>query len=278
MLQHFWSDHLLEHSKAMNKPKKTFKWPWKIKVSSTSSKFRLCASLKTCDLKFWELLKNCLRGILSTKKYFFLKILNFVQSFVECKVSLADGTCSHVVQTNSTSSRRAQIDSTSSPRTIAEFLPTAVRSLHSKPIIHAFIYYRLLYSARRVLVRKAARQQPKVDTLFCNEYIARLWLLQRRSLSHHAQHVVAARGISISIAVSSYIYINECQSIQRESTKLSVYVSHSCICGSITAIFPWVLIFEIMTVRGPSRRRFLTFVASNFALWENTIGLMRSLK
>ncbi len=28
---------------------------------------------------------------LSTKEYFFLKILNFVQSFVECKVSLADG-------------------------------------------------------------------------------------------------------------------------------------------------------------------------------------------
>ncbi len=31
----------------MNEPQKTFKWPRKIKVSSTSSKFRLCASLKT---------------------------------------------------------------------------------------------------------------------------------------------------------------------------------------------------------------------------------------
>ncbi len=30
-----------------------------------------------------------LRGNISTKKYFFLKNLNFVQSFVECRVSLA---------------------------------------------------------------------------------------------------------------------------------------------------------------------------------------------
>ncbi len=32
VLQHFWSDHLLEHSKAMNEPLKTCKWPWRIKV------------------------------------------------------------------------------------------------------------------------------------------------------------------------------------------------------------------------------------------------------
>jgi hypothetical protein len=51
VLQNFWSDHLLEHSKAMNEPQKTFKWPWKIKVSPTSSKFCSCASLKTCDLQ-----------------------------------------------------------------------------------------------------------------------------------------------------------------------------------------------------------------------------------
>jgi hypothetical protein len=30
VLQHFWSDHLLEHSEAMNDPQNTFKWPWKI--------------------------------------------------------------------------------------------------------------------------------------------------------------------------------------------------------------------------------------------------------
>jgi iron only hydrogenase large subunit-like protein len=42
--------------------------------------------------KFWEMLKNVSEVILVTKNIFFLKILNFVQSFVECKVSLADGT------------------------------------------------------------------------------------------------------------------------------------------------------------------------------------------
>jgi hypothetical protein len=67
---------------------KTFQWPWKIKVLSTSSKFRLCASLKMCDLQFWG--KNA-SEVTSTKKHFFLKNLNFVQSFVECKVSLTDG-------------------------------------------------------------------------------------------------------------------------------------------------------------------------------------------
>jgi hypothetical protein len=37
------------------------------------------------------MLKNVSKVILVTKNIFFLKILNFVQSFVECKVSLADG-------------------------------------------------------------------------------------------------------------------------------------------------------------------------------------------
>jgi hypothetical protein len=41
--------------------------------------------------KFWELLKNASEVTLVPKNIFFLKILNFVQSFVECKVSLADG-------------------------------------------------------------------------------------------------------------------------------------------------------------------------------------------
>jgi hypothetical protein len=41
--------------------------------------------------KFWELLKNASEVTLVTKNIFFLKILNLVQSFVECKVSLADG-------------------------------------------------------------------------------------------------------------------------------------------------------------------------------------------
>jgi hypothetical protein len=41
--------------------------------------------------KFWELLKNASKITLVPKNIFFLKILNFVQSFAECKVSLADG-------------------------------------------------------------------------------------------------------------------------------------------------------------------------------------------
>ncbi len=51
VLKHFWSDHLLEQSKAVNERQKTLQWPWKTKVLSTGSKFRLCASLKTCDLQ-----------------------------------------------------------------------------------------------------------------------------------------------------------------------------------------------------------------------------------
>jgi hypothetical protein len=58
VLQHFWTDHLLEHSKAMNEPQKTLKWPWKIKVLSTSLKFCLCASLKRCVLQILGMLKN----------------------------------------------------------------------------------------------------------------------------------------------------------------------------------------------------------------------------
>ncbi len=55
----------------MNELHKTFKWPWKIKVSTKSSKFCLCASLKSCDLQILGIAWKCLRGSLSTKKYFF---------------------------------------------------------------------------------------------------------------------------------------------------------------------------------------------------------------
>ncbi len=43
---------------------------------------------------FWEMFKNASEVTLAPKKILFLKILNFVQSFVECKVSLADGSMS----------------------------------------------------------------------------------------------------------------------------------------------------------------------------------------
>ncbi len=42
--------------------------------------------------KFWKLLKNASEVTLVPENIFSLKILNLVQSFVECKVSLADGT------------------------------------------------------------------------------------------------------------------------------------------------------------------------------------------
>jgi hypothetical protein len=53
------------------------------------------------SFKFWEMLKNASEITLVPKNVFFLQILNFVQSFVECKVSLADGAMvkAEVVQT-----------------------------------------------------------------------------------------------------------------------------------------------------------------------------------
>jgi hypothetical protein len=69
VLQHFWSDHLLEHSEAINKPQKTFKWPWKIKVSSTSSKFRLCLPEDVWPSNFWWMLKNASEVTLEQKKF-----------------------------------------------------------------------------------------------------------------------------------------------------------------------------------------------------------------
>jgi hypothetical protein len=63
------------------------------------SKFRQEAQGFVCvppwrrvTFKFWEMLKNASEVTLVPKKIFFsLKILNFVQSFMECKASLADG-------------------------------------------------------------------------------------------------------------------------------------------------------------------------------------------
>jgi hypothetical protein len=46
---------------------------------------------ETCDLQILGNAWKCLRDNLRTKNIFFLKVLNFVQSFVEFKVSLADG-------------------------------------------------------------------------------------------------------------------------------------------------------------------------------------------
>ncbi len=51
-------------------------------------------------VKFWEMLKNASEVTLLPKNIVFLKILNFVQSFVKDKVSLADGTFWRFLATN----------------------------------------------------------------------------------------------------------------------------------------------------------------------------------
>jgi hypothetical protein len=51
VLQIYYSHYLLKHRKAMNEPRKMFKWPWKFQVLLASSKFCLWASLKMCDLQ-----------------------------------------------------------------------------------------------------------------------------------------------------------------------------------------------------------------------------------
>ncbi len=75
----------------MNEPQKTFN-------DLEGSKFRkqvqsfVCVQTWRCvTFKFWEMLKNASEVTLVQKNiFFFLKIWNLVQSFVKCKVSLAD--------------------------------------------------------------------------------------------------------------------------------------------------------------------------------------------
>ncbi len=77
------------------------------------------------------MLKNVSEVILVTKNIFFLKIVNFVQSFVECKVSLADGT---LVLTATEQHLSAMIKL--NPNHICCF----------KLNLHAFVDYRWIYS------------------------------------------------------------------------------------------------------------------------------------
>jgi hypothetical protein len=52
----------------------------------------VCVPPRRCvTFKFWEMLKNASEVTLVPKILFFLKILNLAQSFIECKVSPADG-------------------------------------------------------------------------------------------------------------------------------------------------------------------------------------------
>ncbi len=73
--------------------------PKKLSNDLERSKFRQQVQSFVCvppwrrvNFKFWEMFKNASEVTLVSKNIYFLKILNFVQSFVECEVSLADGT------------------------------------------------------------------------------------------------------------------------------------------------------------------------------------------
>ncbi len=94
----FCSTFLVRPSKGARRsheraPKKTFKWPWKSKFRQQDQSFVCVPPWRRVTFKFWEMLKNASAVILTLKKFFFffLKILNLVQSFVECEVSLTDG-------------------------------------------------------------------------------------------------------------------------------------------------------------------------------------------
>jgi hypothetical protein len=76
----------------MNEPQKNVQTT--LKDQSFVNKFKVlfvCNPEEMVTFKFWEMLKNASEVTLVPKNIFSLKILNFVQSFVECKVSLADG-------------------------------------------------------------------------------------------------------------------------------------------------------------------------------------------
>jgi hypothetical protein len=77
--------HLLEHIKAMNKPQKNVQMT--LKDQNFVNKFEVLFVCHPEDV--W--LRYVSEVTLVPKNIFFLKILNFLQSFVECKVSLADG-------------------------------------------------------------------------------------------------------------------------------------------------------------------------------------------
>ncbi len=121
-----WSDHLLKHSKAMNEPHKAFKWPWKFKVLLASSiSFSCGPPWKRVTLKFWELLKNASKVTSVPKSIFSVKIFNYSRSFLECKVSLADGIR---IYTQTLISRRRKL---AGPRSIQLSLRRAERTVLS---------------------------------------------------------------------------------------------------------------------------------------------------
>jgi hypothetical protein len=77
ILQHFRSDHLLEHSEAMNelqkkkKKKRSNDLLERSKFRQQVHSFFLRAFLKACDFQIFGIALKCLRGNLSTKNFFF---------------------------------------------------------------------------------------------------------------------------------------------------------------------------------------------------------------
>jgi hypothetical protein len=65
--------------------------------------------------KIWEILKNASVVTVVPKNIFSPRILNFVQSFVECKVSLADGSSREADETSRKLSRPPHFDCSLTP-------------------------------------------------------------------------------------------------------------------------------------------------------------------
>jgi hypothetical protein len=79
----------------MNEPHKNVQMTLKDQSFVNKFKVSFVCNPEDVTFKFCEMLKNAVEVTLVSKRVYLLKILNFVQSFVECKVSLADGTFVH---------------------------------------------------------------------------------------------------------------------------------------------------------------------------------------
>ncbi len=90
----FWSEHLQEAQQSHERVPKNVQ----MTLKDQSFVNKCVPPWRRVTFKFWEMLKNASEVTLVPKNIFFLKIVNIVESFVECKVSLADGiyvtTCS----------------------------------------------------------------------------------------------------------------------------------------------------------------------------------------
>ncbi len=91
VLQHFGQTIYRSTAKPWTSPKKRSDDLGRSKLGQQVQSFVCVPPWRRVTFKFWEKLKNASEVTLVIKNIFFLKNLNFVRSFVECKVSLADG-------------------------------------------------------------------------------------------------------------------------------------------------------------------------------------------